>query len=65
MMESGIFEDDERFVSVHKHIDAGDERMLHLRGQLIVFHSKLSILIYCDAFQISSRRSSRLNLHSL
>jgi hypothetical protein len=31
-------EHDDRFVPIYKHTDAGDERMLQLKGQLNNFH---------------------------
>ena len=42
--------EDDRFVPVHRHTDAGDERMLHLKGESKLFSfTFLLILSNCAA----------------
>lgn len=42
-------ESDDRFVTVNQFVDAGDERLLQLRGQ---FHSQFPAFSLSDIFEI-------------
>ena len=61
---SGIMEDD-RFVPVHKHTDAGDERMLQLKREpkLFSFTFFIDFIQLRCCVQISSRRNIQWSLH--